>query len=153
MFQEEGAAGASDSGAQEPRTSEGIPTSDVGIYVDTLVEEPAAAERKRRRTAVPGQSSGAVEAGRNASKAAPKRKGEVVHPPAEAGGEVGSAAGVGRPPEGRKSHTSSSNVAVVDSAAGVGRPPEGRKSHTSSSNVAVVDSAAGVGRPPEGLWL
>jgi hypothetical protein len=111
VFQEEGAAGASDSGAQEPRTPEGILTTDVGNYIDTL-EEPEAAERKRRRTAVPGQSSGAVEVGRNASKAAPKRKGDIVHPLAEAGGVVDSAASIGRSPEGRKSHTSSSNVAA-----------------------------------------
>jgi hypothetical protein len=53
------------------------------------------------------------------------------------------------PIEGRKSHTSGSNTAVVGSAAGVGRPSGGRKSDTSGSIPGVFDSAADVGRPPD----
>ncbi len=114
-------------------------TTDVGDDVDAL-EQPAAAGRKRRRTAVPEDPTGVAKVGMETNREAPKKRDKHLHPPGGVVGVVGvvgSAASVGRPPEGRAPHISSSNVVgVVGSAAGVGRPSEGPKSNTSGSNVA-----------------
>ncbi len=139
FFREGEAAGALDSGALDPRSppvSEGMFTTDVVDDVDAL-EQPAAAGRKRRRTAVPENPTGATKVGMEANREAPKKRGKHLHSLGGVVGVVGSAASVGRPPEGRAPHASSSNVGgVVGSAAGVGRPSEGLKSNTSGSNVA-----------------
>jgi hypothetical protein len=132
FFREGEAAGALDNGTQDPRSppdNKGMLTTDVGDGVDAQ-GDPAAAERKRRRAAVPGNSPSAAEIGRDAGRAAHKKRAKHIHPPGSVVDAGDSAAGVGRPPEGRKSHSSSCNVGgVVDSAASVGRPLEGHTQH------------------------
>ena len=72
-------------------------TTDVGDGVDAL-EQPAAAGRKRRRTAVPEDSTGAAKVGMEANREAPNKRDKHLHPPGGVVGIVGSAASVGRPP-------------------------------------------------------
>ncbi len=74
FFREGEAAGALDNGAQDPRSppeNKGMLTTDVGVDVDAQGDR-AAAERKRRRAAVPGNSLSAAEIGRDAGRAAHK---------------------------------------------------------------------------------
>ena len=51
-------------------------TTDVGDDVDAQ-GDPAAAERKRRRAAVPGNSPSAAEIGRDAGRAAHKKRATI----------------------------------------------------------------------------
>ena len=114
-FREGEVAGALDNGAQDPRSppeNKGMLTTDVGDDVDAQ-GDPAAAERKRRRAAVPGNSPSAAEIGRDAGRVAHKKRAKHIHPPGGVVDMGDSAAGVGRPPEGRKSHTGPCRHAVV----------------------------------------
>jgi hypothetical protein len=79
IFREEEAAGALDNGAQDSRSppeNKGMLTTDVGDKVD-VQGDPAAAERKRRRAALPGNSSSAAEIGRDAGRAAHKKSATI----------------------------------------------------------------------------
>jgi hypothetical protein len=112
-----------------PQIASGMLTTDVGDNVDAQ-GDPAAAEKKKRRATVPVNLPSAAEIGRDAGRAAHKKRAKHIHPPGGVVGVGDSAAGVGRPLEGRKSHSSSSNDGgVVDSAASVVRPLEGHTQH------------------------
>jgi hypothetical protein len=55
-------------------------TTDVGDGVDAL-EQPAAAGRKRRRTSVPENPTGAAKGGMEATREALKKRDKHLHPP------------------------------------------------------------------------
>ncbi len=79
-------------------------TTDVGDDVNAQ-GDPAAAERKRRRAAVPGNSPRAAEIGRDAGRrAAHKKRAKHIHPPGGVVGVFDIAAGVGRSLEGHTQH-------------------------------------------------
>ncbi len=105
-FREGETAGVLDNGAQDPRSppkNKGMLTTDVGDDVDAQ-SDPAAAERKRRRAVVPGNSPSAAEIGRDAGRAAHKKRAKHIHLPGGVVDAGDSAAGVGRPLEGRTQH-------------------------------------------------
>jgi hypothetical protein len=75
FFREGEVIGASVNDAPDPGSllkNEGMLTTDVGDFVDTQ-GDPATAERKRRRAAVPENSLSAAETGMDAGRAAPKK--------------------------------------------------------------------------------